>query len=164
MLIKTFTYNSNQIQYLCTGLFLLGLSAMWLYHLGIPNFYVFDTKLVAQLFLFLLQLIFIWLGLSSLNRYRKLHGKIRTLTLSEKSIKFPEFGNSLNVIELNYDQIEEIYYSVTRHNIPHDLIIKYGNESHAYIGKSELTIRDFEEICDLLKQYLGLENIETKKA
>jgi len=77
---------------------------------------------------------------------------------------FPEFADSLNIIELNFFQIKKIYFSKNRHGHPDNLIIKYDLKGHAYIGKSQLSSHDFDEICQLFKLRLGLNEIGFENA
>ncbi|MCE2029820.1 hypothetical protein [Sessilibacter corallicola] len=109
-------------------------------------------------FMFLLA----WSAYYFFKIYFKLRGHKRVITISDSSITFPELGDSLNVIELKFSEITEVYFAEGRYGIPNNLIIKYGYDGHAYIAKDYLKIEDFEAICSLFKKSLKIKKINIK--
>lgn len=155
-------YYIGNNQNLFFGVFSLSLIGYILYTIGLPivSFTIWSVlgySLYAA-FIFL----FVWLAYLSFKTYFKLRGHKRVIILNDKSIMFPELGDSLNVIELKFSEITEVYFAEGRHGTPNNLIIKYGYDGHAYIAKDYLKSQDFDAICTFLKKALKIKKISVK--
>jgi hypothetical protein len=123
---------------------------------------LYNPELVEKVILGLLVLLllavlsFAWYFVS---RFVRLYGEKRTIHLDNTSITFPEFGDSLEIIRLNYGEIRKVFYATDRYGNPDNLILKYGNSGHAYIDQSALTKEDFEEIVVVISEKLGINEI-----
>ena len=161
MTTRTFRYTNNGHN-LWAGLFCAGLLALFVWKLLVPLITRGEPLWIVSIFC-LLAALFGWLAIHFLKTYLRLRGHERQIIMGERSITFPEFGDSLNVIKLDFARISEIYIALSSKNVPGNLMIKYDQDGHAYIGRQALEKKDFDEICDIFKSRLKLEEITTKR-
>jgi hypothetical protein len=144
-----------------SSLFCIGLS-IWLFYIVVIPFIYLDKAYFLSLLVSPILIIILWVSYYHLKTYFKLRGVDRFIILNDKSIVFPELGDSLKIIEVYYNQITDIYYGTGRHNAVISLIIKYDTVGHAYIDNTQLRYEDFESICDILKTKLSKQKILIK--
>jgi len=144
-----------------SSLFCLGLLCWLFYLVAIPLIYVGESY-VLSILVFPILIFFLWVSYYHLKTYFKLRGVDRLIVLNDKSIVFPELGDSLKIIEVYFNQITDIYYGTGRHDAVISLIIKYGTNGHAYIDNTQLRYEDFESICNILKTKLSKQKILIK--
>ena len=155
MSISQFYYIGNN-QNLFFGLFSFSVIGYILYSFGLPIVDFTLWAVVGYAFYAAFILFFVWVSYFSFKTYFRLRGQKRVITINEKSIVFPELGDSLNIIEVYFSDITEVYFAEGRHGIPDNLIIKYGSNAHAYVAKDYLKSQDFDAICSLFKKSLKL--------
>ncbi len=160
---KTFHYRGNN-QNLFYGLIFISLLFWFLYAFGLPSINPPIVHQIVSIFYAAFLLFIIWVAHYYIKTYFKLRGHRRSIIIGSNSIVFPEYGDSLKIIEVSFSHITEIYFSEGRHGIPDNLIIKYGDNSHAYIGKDNLKPQDFHAICELIRIALNLKSISIKNA
>lgn len=161
MSISQYHYIGNN-QNLFFGIFSLSLIGYILYVIGLPAVDVSIWSIIGYSFYAAFIFLFTWLAHFSFKNYFKLRGHNRVITINDKSIVFPELGDSLKIIELRFTDINEVYFGAGRHGLPNNLIIKYGYDGHAYIAKDYLKHQDFEAICSLFKRALKINQISVK--
>jgi hypothetical protein len=155
-------YYIGNNQNLFLGVFSLLLIAFILYSFGLPAINVTVWSVVGYSLYGAIIFLFAWLTHFSFRTYFRLRGHRRVVSINDRAIVFPELGDSLQVIELKFSDITEVYFAEGRYGIPSNLIIKYGYDGHAYIAKDYLKPQDFEAICSLIKRALKLKNIDVK--
>jgi hypothetical protein len=161
MSMSQYYYIGNN-QNLFFGVFSLSLIGYILYTFGLPVVNVTFWSVVGYSLYAAFIFLFAWLAHFSFKNYFRLRGHKRVITINDKSIVFPELGDSLKVIELRFTDITEVYFGSGRHGLPNNLIIKYGYDGHAYIAKDYLKHQDFEAICSLFKKALKINQISVK--
>ncbi len=159
--MRSFRYKYN-ISNLFGGVFLLGAIALIVYGWRFSEVDPSGYKLLFLVGYSVLVIFLLWLAVYYLKTFVKLRGQERLVIIDDQSVTFPEHGDSLNVIRLNFSEIRDIYFGKDRHGRPGNLIVKYGLDGHAYIQRDALARHEFEQICELFKQHLKLNEIELR--
>ncbi len=101
MSISQYYYIGNN-QNLFFGVFSLSLIGYILYTFGLPVVNVTFWSVVGYSLYAAFIFLFAWLAHFSFKNYFRLRGHKRVITINDKSIVFPELGDSLKVIELRF--------------------------------------------------------------